>query len=140
MHEHDRYAIEIIDDMAVITPPDEIDRTTAYQLRLALLEAASHGHTTIAVDMTRTRFCDSAGMTVLVQAHRRALAGGGELRLVIPAGGAVHRIFTLTRLDRFFPRFDSLNEALRPRPAAVIIPLQPRRSPFAPGPRSGWRS
>lgn len=138
MCEHDRYPIEIINDVPVITPPGEIDRTTAYQLRLALLEAAAiHEHATIAVDMTCTRFCDSAGMTVLVQAHKRALAGGGELRLVIPPGSAVFRIFALTSLDRFIPRFDSLDEALRQRPAAVIIPLRPRRrrrlSPQIPG-------
>jgi hypothetical protein len=58
--------------------------------------------------MSRTRFCDSAGFTVLVRAHKRAVAEGGELRLVIPL-------------------FSSLDEALAPRPAAVIQPLRPRK-------------
>ena len=76
--------------------------------------------------MTRTRFCDSAGLTVLVRAHHRAVAEGGELRLVIAAGGAVARVFALTRLDLFIPLFGSLDEALASRPAAVIRPLRPR--------------
>ena len=82
--------------------------------------------------MTRTRFCDSAGFTVLVGAHRRALAEGGGLRLVIPAGSRVLRIFTLIGLGRFIPRFGSLEQALPPGPAAASPPVPPR--PFA-GPR-----
>jgi anti-anti-sigma factor len=66
------------------------------------------------VDLTMTRFCDSAGLHVLVRAHRRALAEGGELRLAIPAEGAVARIFTVTGLDRLIPSFGSLDQALAP--------------------------
>jgi anti-sigma B factor antagonist len=123
------YPVQIIDGVPVITPPGEIDVTTAGELLLALLEAAARGSTTIVVDLTGTPFCDSAGLTVLVQAHRRALAEGGELRLVIPADGAVFRVFTLTGLDRFIPRFDRVGEALRPRPTAANLLPQPRRSP-----------
>lgn len=113
-----RYLVEIIAGLPVVAAPAEIDITTADQLRLALLEATAHGHTTVVVDMTRTRFCDSAGLSVLARAHKRVLEEGGELRLVIPAQGPVFRIFTLTSLNRFIPRFASLPEALAQRPAA----------------------
>lgn len=59
-----------------------------------------------------TRFYDSAGLQVLVRGHNRAQAEGGELRLVIPADGAVRRIVTLTGMDRSIPCFASLTEAL----------------------------
>jgi anti-sigma B factor antagonist len=118
----------MINGMPVVTTPAEIDAATADQLRAALLHAGGRGHTTIVVDMTRTRFCDSAGLTVLVRAHKRAVAEGGELRLVIAADGAVARIFAITRLDLVIPLFSSLDEALAPRPAAVIRPLRPRPS------------
>ncbi len=124
------YLVETISGVPVVTAPAEIDLTTADQLRLVLLEAAAHGYTTVVVDMTRTRFCDSAGLSVLARAHKRALEEGGELRLVMPAGGAVFRIFTLTRLHRFIPRFDRLQEALLPRPATALIrPSRPRPFP-----------
>ena len=113
------YPIKMTSGVPVVTAPAEIDITTADRLRLVLLETAAHGHTTVVVDMTRTQFCDSAGLSVLVRAHKRALEEGGELRLVIPDGGAVFRIFTLTSLYRFIPRFGSLQEALLQRPAAV---------------------
>jgi anti-anti-sigma regulatory factor len=44
----------------VVATPEEIDVTNAAGLRAALLEAASRGHHTYVVDMTRTQFCDSA--------------------------------------------------------------------------------
>ena len=116
----------MINGVPVVTAPAEIDATAADQLRTVLLHSAARGHATIVVDMTRTRFCDSAGLTVLVRAHRRAVVEGGELRLVIAAGGTVARIFAITRLDLVIPVFGSLDEALIPRPAAVIRPLRPR--------------
>jgi anti-sigma B factor antagonist len=112
-----KYALTV-NGMAVVTAPEEIDVTTAEQLRMALLDAGSHGHATVVVDMTHTQFCDSAGLGVLIRAHRRALGEGGELRLVLPAEGAAVRVLTLTRLDRLIPSFDSLGQALASVPAS----------------------
>jgi anti-anti-sigma regulatory factor len=61
--------------------------------------------------MTGTRFFDSSGLTVVVRAHRRGLAEGGELWLVILGEGAVFRIFTIIRLGPVHPRFATLAEA-----------------------------
>ena len=118
----------MINGVPVVTAPAEIDITTAEQLRVVLLRSAARGRPTIVVDMTRTRFCDSAGLTVLVRAHRRALIDGGGLRLVMPADGSVLLIFAITGLHQVIPFFDSLDEALALRPAAVIRPLSPRPS------------
>jgi anti-sigma B factor antagonist len=76
----------MINGMPVVTTPAEIDAATADQLRAALLHAGGRGHTTIVVDMTRTRFCDSAAVHALIAAHKRVLAEGGGLRLVVPRG------------------------------------------------------
>ena len=56
---------------------------------------------------------------MLVAAHQRALAEGGGLRLVIPAGSRVLRIFTMIGLGRFIPRFARLDQALPAAPAAA---------------------
>lgn len=92
--------------------PEEIDVTNADGLRAALLEAFQQGHgTLVVVDMTLTRFCDTAGLHALVGGHKRALGQGGEVRLVMP-GAAVRRIFEITGLDQAIPNFGSLREAL----------------------------
>jgi anti-sigma B factor antagonist len=124
-----RYPIEMVNGVPVVAAPEEIDASNADWLRAGLLEAAARGHATFVVDMTRTRFCDSAGLGVLVRAHNRALAEGGELRLVIPASAMVLRVFALTGIDRVIPNFPSLYEALEPAPATAPRPPRPRRRP-----------
>ena len=101
-----RYPL-MVNGVPVVEASEEIDICNAEQLRIVLLEAGSRGHATIVVDMTRTRFCDSSGFSVLAGAHKRALAEGGGLRLVIPADSRVLRIFTVIGLGRFIPRFGS---------------------------------
>jgi anti-sigma B factor antagonist len=133
----------MINGVPVVTAPAEIDITTAEQLRVVLLRSAARRQPTIVVDMTRTQFCDSTGLTVLVRAHTQMLADGGELRLVIPDGGTLASIFTSTSLDRLIPLFGSLDKALASRPPIVIRPFRPRppaacrlaRQPRGPGRR-----
>jgi hypothetical protein len=67
-------------------------------------------------------------MHVLVRAHWRPLAEGGELRLAVPADGTVARLFTVTGLHHLIPAFGRLDQALTPGPAAVILPPRPRPS------------
>ena len=107
-----RYPHTMIDGVPVVTAPAEIDITTTDQLRAVLLDAAAHGHAIVVVNMSGTRFCDSNGLHTLLRAHKRAVAEGGELRLVLPADGPVPRIVTLMCLDKLIPSFASLAEAL----------------------------
>jgi len=113
----------------VVTAPAEIDMTTAGQLRAILLQWHTRGHVTVVVDMTGTQFCDSAGLTVLVRAHKQALAEGGELRVVLPASGSVPRIFTLTGLDGVIPHFTGLEQVLAQVPDGRVRPRGPDPPP-----------
>ncbi len=124
-----KYPFQMAGGVPVVTAPAEIDATTADQLRAILLEWHTRGHATVVVDMTGTQFCDSAGLRELVRAHKRARAEGGELRLVLPADGAVPRVFTFTGLDRLIPHFSAPEQAMAQVPAAG----RPRR----PGPYPG---
>jgi hypothetical protein len=60
-----------------------------------------------------------------VQAHKRALAGGGELRLVLPASAAVRRVFEITGIDHVIPNFAGLDQALEPAPATAPATAAP---------------
>jgi anti-sigma B factor antagonist len=123
------YRFQMAGGVPVVTAPAEIDMTTADQLRTILLEWHTRGHTTTVVDMTGTQFCDSAGLRELVRAHKRAVAAGGGLRLVLPADGAVLRVFTFTGLDRLIPHSTALGRALDQIPPAG----RPRRPDPQPG-------
>ena len=129
-----RYPFQMAGCLPVVLAPAEIDLTTVGQLRAILLDWHSRGHATVVVDMTGTQFCDCAGLRELVLAHKRAVRDGGGLRLVIPAGGVVLRIFTVTGLDRLIPRFDALDKALAQVPAVTGRPLRPgAHAPQPPG-------
>jgi anti-sigma B factor antagonist len=120
MHEDD-FAVELVRGVPVVTAPEEIDITNAARLRAGLLEAAgleAAGHPAFVVDMTRTRFCDSAGIQALVEAYKRARAAGGQVLLAM-SGVAVPRIFSLTGVDHVIPSFTSLEEALAHTPAGT---------------------
>ena len=95
----------------VVTAPEELDITNAPRLEPALAEAAAKGHGSFVVDMSQTRFCDSAGLHVLLEAHKRARADGGGLVLAI-GGKAVLRLFEITGAVSVVPCFASLEEAL----------------------------
>lgn len=111
----------------VVTVATEVDVTTAPQLHAALLTACSTCPTVV-VDMSQTAFCDSSGLTALVQAHQRARADGGELRLVITTP-QVLSTFTVTGADRMFPIFASLGDALAAGPAPHPPPRNLELSP-----------
>jgi anti-sigma B factor antagonist len=119
------FPVEMVGGVPVVAAPAEIDITNADGLRAALDQAAGNGSGTLVVDLTRTRFCDSAGMHALVDAHKRARAEGGQVLLAV-SGAAVPRILEITGIDRVLPRFDSVAEALAcllvaetPGPSAV---------------------
>src|ERR1700749_42030 len=79
------FPVDVVGGVPVVAAPEEIDITNAEALRSALLQAAASGPGTLAVDMTRTQFCDSSGPHALLAAHNRAEAAGGEVLLVIPS-------------------------------------------------------
>jgi anti-sigma B factor antagonist len=110
------FPVQVVEGVPVVTAPEEIDLANAAGLKAALLEAAGAelaepGRALVVVDMSRTRFCDSAGLNALVGAARQARADGGEVRLVV-VGEAVARIVALTGVDRVIPIYASLEDAL----------------------------
>jgi anti-sigma B factor antagonist len=111
------YPDTLICGVPVVATPPEIDITSADQLGAALLHVTGKGHPVVVVDMSGTRFCDCAGLHVLAAASRRVRAEGGELRLVVPAGGSVPRVFALTGIGRYVPCFAHLEEALARPPS-----------------------
>ncbi len=139
-----RCRCQVTSGVAVVTAPAEIDMGTVTHLRTAPLQAAIGGHPTVVVDMTQTRLCDSAGLNLLVRVHKRTLARGGELRLVVPVGAVVRHIFAVTGIDRVIPHFSSLQEALVAdtrnceQCRTVFVPQREHARFCSAGCRAGW--
>jgi anti-sigma B factor antagonist len=113
-----RFPVRIYRGAPVVIAPQEIDITNAGELRAALLHAAARPGAVLVVDMTRTRFCDSAGLHALIGAHKRAQAEGRQVRLAVTEA-QVRRILALTALDGLIPVFTSLDQALAHPTAAT---------------------
>jgi anti-sigma B factor antagonist len=113
----DKVAVEVACGVPVVTAPEEIDLASAAGLRSALLDASARGRGTFVVDMSQTRFCDSARIHVLVGAHNRSQAEGGEMLLAVSVAPLL-RVFAVTGIDRLIPNFSSLQEALAQANAA----------------------
>jgi anti-sigma B factor antagonist len=110
-----------VSGIPVVRGPSEIDIANAGFLRAGLLAAAEQGHATIVADLSQTVFCDTVGLQVLVLGHRRAVAEGGELRLVVRTA-PLRRLLQLTGVDQVIPNFSTLDEALSELPAIAIQP------------------
>ena len=121
------FPVQAISGVPVVITPEEIDITNAGRLRAALLRAAARPGAILVVDMTRTWFCDSAGLHALLGAHKRAQAEGRQVRLAV-TGPQIRRILALTALDRLLPVYTSLDQALA-HPPADSPRSQPKNRP-----------
>lgn len=99
----------------------EIDLTNAESLRDALLSALNSGALGLVVDMTATTFIDSAGVTALVRASRRAAASEASVRLAVTAP-AVLRVLNLVGIDQLIEVHPSVTEAVASLPEQCAEP------------------
>jgi anti-sigma B factor antagonist len=96
---------------AVVSLPTEVDIALAGQVREDLLSVLNRGPAALIVDMSKTTFCDSAGVHALVRAHKRAAASGADMRLVVTVP-AVQRVLAITGVDRLIAVCPSVSAAL----------------------------
>lgn len=106
----ERFPVAWHDRTAVVTVPAEIDLTIADGLREALLGALNAGPRGLVVDMTATTFLDSAGISAISRASRRAAASGAVIRLVA-VSDTVLRVLNLVGLDRLLDIYPSVEAA-----------------------------
>jgi anti-sigma B factor antagonist len=121
---------------AIVTVAGEIDIATATRLRERLFELAAGGRPLVA-DLDQVSFIDSAGLSALVGAAKRAAAHGGSLHVVC-ARPKIRQLFRLTGLDRRLMPARTLHEALDALLAAGTHPAsRPRRRPGPQAPVPG---
>ncbi len=94
----------------VVSVRGSVDLATAPILQAAVDAALADGPAQLVVDLSAVDFLASAGMAILVEAHRR-LAGTGRLA-VVAEGAATSRPIVLTGLDQVFELYPTLAEAL----------------------------
>jgi anti-sigma B factor antagonist len=97
--------------VAVIKLPAEVDVSNADQIRRDLTAVVAQGASLVIADMSSTTFCDSAGVTALVRAVRKANASGAGLR-VASSALAVTRVLAITGVDRLIEIYPGVAAAM----------------------------
>jgi anti-sigma B factor antagonist len=86
-------------DNAVVDLPCDIDSRNACALRDRLVGLLNDGVPSLLMDMTATRFCDCAGIRVLVQVGQYAETLCTPVCVALPADGPARRVADLTGLS-----------------------------------------
>jgi anti-anti-sigma factor len=127
----ERFPVSWSGRTAVVTATGEIDLTNAEGLRDALLSALNAGAAGLVVDMCGVAFLDSAGVTAVVRASRRAAASEATLRLAVTAA-PVLRVLNLVGIDQMIEVYPSVDEALASLPGQVTVIDSSTRTPSGP--------
>jgi anti-sigma B factor antagonist len=107
----ERYPVLWIGQVAVVALPVEIDATNADAVREDLLAVLNRGAVLLVADLSKTTFCDSAGVSALVRTFRRAAASASGMRLVVSTP-TVQRVLSITGVDRLLDIFPSVAASL----------------------------
>jgi anti-sigma B factor antagonist len=111
----ERFTLAWSGRVAVVTAAGEVDITNAEGFRDALLSALNAGAAGLVADLTPTTFLDSAGVTALVRAARRATATDATLRLAVTAP-PVLRVLSLVGIDQLIQVYPTLADAMASLP------------------------
>lgn len=103
--------------IAVFGVTGEVDILTAPHLDQAVGAVYGSGVTHVVLDLSGVPFLSSAGLSVLVDHHARSKRDGVGLS-VVATQRATLRAIQMTALDRIFPLYTSVDEAV----AAAVAP------------------
>lgn len=96
--------------MSVVSVSGEIDLVTAPALERAVEAVLAGGPAALVIDLSAVEFLGSVGLKILAATYEKlgTSAGFG----VVARGPATRRPISLTGLDRTFPLYASLDDAL----------------------------
>ena len=97
--------------VTVVAPTGRLDVAGAPALKDAISEALKNGTPRVVLDMEGISFVDSTGLGSVIAALKQIRSSQGDLRLAAP-NQQVRVVLELTTLDRVFPYYSTVEEAL----------------------------
>ena len=104
--------LERRDGSVVARLTGEVDMSNASYVRDQLLESMPNEAIVLVLDISGTRYLDSAAIEVVFDVSRRLARRRQELRLVMPPDSPLRRVIQLTEVHTAAPVFESLDEAV----------------------------
>lgn len=98
--------------VTVLAPSGRLDVVGAPALKEAVSEAVKNGgQPRLVIDLEGVSFVDSSGLGSVISALKQLRGSKGDLRLAAP-NQQVRVVLELTTLDRVFPYYATVEEAL----------------------------
>lgn len=101
-----------INGVPVASLPADVDAANAADVLDQLTRAISNEPAGLVVELTETRFLDSAGIEMLFRLRERLSSRRQRLAIVLPAGSQLRRLLELSGVDRAITIMDELAPAL----------------------------
>ena len=105
------YQIRTEASVSILALTGDLDVSSAPTLQAALQQLMDDGQRLVVLDLEAVPFMDSSGLGVLVAAHRRLTALGGQIALA-SAASTLRKVFELTRTNRLFKLHDAVSDAV----------------------------
>ncbi|MBC7253105.1 MAG: STAS domain-containing protein [Actinobacteria bacterium] len=88
-----------------------VDSTNVEEFFALINSIFKQGVKRVVLDMENTSYLSSGGLSVIVDAHKKAEKEGGKL-VIARASEMVADLFRVVQVERIIPFFDNLQEAL----------------------------
>ncbi len=105
-------SVERHDGVPVVRPREDVDAANAAALRDQLADCVDPSTDRLIVDLSETRYLDSAGIDMLFRLAELLRQRRTKLLLVIPPESNLARVAEIVGLSRSMPVHGSLQEAL----------------------------
>ena len=102
---------QVDNGVTVVAPTGRLDVAGAPALKDAISEVVKNGPPRVVLDMEGISFVDSTGLGSVIAALKQIRSSQGDLRLAAP-NQQVRVVLELTTLDRVFPYYSTVEEAL----------------------------
>jgi anti-sigma B factor antagonist len=103
-------AVEHRDDITLLTVGGEVDMATASALEVVVDRLVGENPKALIVDLTAVTFLASVGLRILATTQEKVSQGASFA--VVASGPATARAIQLTRLDKVFSLYPTLDAAL----------------------------
>ena len=91
--------------------PADVDIANAAAVGEQLADAVTHDAPCLVIDLTHTRYLDSAGIDMVLKLDERLRNRRQTLRLVVPEGSQIRRLLSVMGVDASLPIHASIEEA-----------------------------
>ncbi len=96
----------------VIHLEGDVDAYSSGKIKDMILGQIDQGNSSLVIDLAKVPYMDSSGLGMMVTVLKNINKRQGTLR-IIGLNGDLKNIFSLTRLDKVFNLYGSLEEALQ---------------------------